>query len=113
MTPLLWSMISRAAVVTGPKMSPTEIVRELRKKDSVLFEKLAPQTVGGWIDRNGECPRWSERTLQRVEQANRPGGLKTRVRVLVSSELQMVLNVAADFNHSRQRFLIPQSPKNF
>ena len=29
MTPLLWSMISRAAIVTGPKMSPTDIVRQL------------------------------------------------------------------------------------
>ena len=83
MTPLLWSMISRAAIVTGPKMSPTDIVRELRKKDAVLFEKLAPQTVGGWIDRSGEKPKWSQRTLERVERGNRPGGLKTRVGVLV------------------------------
>jgi hypothetical protein len=49
MVPLLWSMISRAAIVVGPKMSSTAIVKELQKKDSVLFAKLAHQTVGAAI----------------------------------------------------------------
>ena len=76
-------MISRAAAIYGPQMSPTEIVKELRKKDSVLYAKLAPQTLGAWIDRTGDLPQWSDRTLERVSQANRPGGLRTRVGVLV------------------------------
>jgi len=77
-------MISRAAIVVGPKMSPVAIVKELQKKDGLLFAKLASQTVGAWIDRTGEVPRWSDRTLERVAQGNHPGGLKTRVGVLVS-----------------------------
>ena len=77
-------MISRATIVTGPQMLPVEIVRELQKKDSVLFAKLAPQTVGGWIDRTGASPTWSVRTLQHVDLGNHPGGLKMRVGVLVS-----------------------------
>lgn len=84
MTPLLWSIISRAAIVVSPKMSPVAIVKELQKKDGLLFAKLASQTVGAWIDRTGEVPRWSDRTLEWVAQGNRPGGLKTRVGVLVS-----------------------------
>ena len=77
-------MISRAAVVVGPQMSPTAIVKELQKKDVMLFAKLTSQTVGAWIDRSGEKPRWSDRTLERVEKGNSPGGLTTRVGVLVS-----------------------------
>lgn len=84
MTPLLWSMIARAAIVVGPQMSPTAIVKELQKKDAVLFAKITSQTVGSWIDRSGETPRWSGRTLTHVEQGNRPGGLTTHVGVLVS-----------------------------
>ncbi len=64
-------------------MSPSEIVKALQRKDNVLFAKLAPQTLGAWIDRTGEVPRWSDRTLERVERGNHPGGLKTRVGVLV------------------------------
>ncbi len=110
MTPLLWSIISRAAIVTGPKMSPTEIVKELRKKDNVLFSKLAPQTLGAWIDRSGDAPRWSDQTMRRVEQGNRPGGLTTRVGVLVGIQfVRYLLDVCSFFDRS----LIPPSPKHF
>lgn len=64
-------------------MSPVEIVKELQK-DSVLFTKLAPQTVGEWIDHTGASPTWSVHTLQRVDLGNYPGGLKMQVGVLVS-----------------------------
>jgi lipoate synthase len=64
-------------------MRPTEIVRELQKMDSNLFSRLTSQTVGGWIDREGTAPRWSTCTLERVKQANKPGGVTTRVGVLV------------------------------
>jgi hypothetical protein len=65
-------------------MSPKEILTELQKKDPVLFAKLAPQTVGAWIDRTDESPKWNVHTLERVDHGNHPGGLKTRVGVLVS-----------------------------
>lgn len=83
MTPLLWSIISRAALRAGPGMRPAEIVKECRKIDTVLFAKLAPQTVGAWIDRSGERAVWSSKTLERVEKGNKPGGTTTRVGVLV------------------------------
>ena len=77
-------MISRAAIVVSPKMSPVAIVKELQKKDGILFVKLASQMVGAWIDRSSDIARWSDCTLEWVAQGNRPGGLKTRVGVLVS-----------------------------
>ncbi|KAF8223365.1 hypothetical protein L208DRAFT_1317127, partial [Tricholoma matsutake] len=40
-------------------------------------------TVGGWIDQEGTAPHWSTRTLEHVKQANKPGGVTTRVGDLV------------------------------
>ena len=91
MTPLLWSMISRAATVVGPKMSSSDICKELKKKDPILFAKLAPQTIGAWIDRSGGIATWSDRTLERVNRGNHPGGLKTRVGILVSVLIRQML----------------------
>jgi hypothetical protein len=82
MSPLIWSVIDRVSK-HHPKMRPAEIVHELKLKDSVLFAKLAPQTLGAWIDRSGNHPAWSKKTLQRAAQGNNPGGLTTRVGVLV------------------------------
>ncbi|PPR03038.1 hypothetical protein CVT26_004573 [Gymnopilus dilepis] len=84
MTPLVWSIINRVAEQCKPAMSPAEIVRELKKRDPILFAKLAPQTLGAWIDRKQDPPAWSIRTLERVEDANRPGGVKTRVGALTN-----------------------------
>ena|SRR6266545_2445058 len=83
MSPLLWTTISRVATCLGPQMSPLEIVHELKKINSFQFAKLAPQTLGAWIDRSGTVARWSDRTLERVTSRNRPGGLTTHIGVLV------------------------------
>jgi len=83
MNPFLWATIEKAAKRAGHRMSPAEIVKELHKIDSKIFKKLAPQTVGAWIDRTGDCPRWSDITLEQVKRGNKPGGLTTRVGVLV------------------------------
>jgi hypothetical protein len=82
MSPVVWSIIDRVSK-HHPKMKPSEIVNELKLKDPILFAKLAPQTLGAWIDRSGDRPVWSERTLEWVATGNRPGGLTTRVGVLV------------------------------
>jgi hypothetical protein len=89
MSPLLWTHIERAAKRCSPKMSPTEICRELQKLDPVLFKVLRPQTLRKWIDTKGEWPTWSEKTLERVEAAYSPGGLTTRVGVLVSFSIRL------------------------
>ena len=60
-----------------------KIVKELHKMEHKMFLKHAPQTVGAWIDRTGDRPRWSDATLERVKRGNKPGGLTTRVGVLV------------------------------
>lgn len=81
--PLIWVRIARVGVYCRPQMSPTQIIRELKKLDPVVFAKLVPQTLGAWIDRSGESPRWSDSTLAQVERGNSPGGLTTRVGVLI------------------------------
>ena len=83
MSPLLWMTIERVALHFKPEMSPADIVRELKKLNSAQFSRLAPQTLGRWIDRTGEAPRWSDKTIARVQDGNRPGGTTTRVGVLV------------------------------
>jgi len=83
MAPLLWEQIDKHACRNMPGMSPSDIVRDLKKFDPILFAKLAPQTLGGWIDRSGDKPRWSQRTLDRVERGHRPGGASTHVGVLI------------------------------
>ena len=64
-------------------MKPAEIVHELKLKDPILFAKLAPQTLGAWIDRFGDISVWSKKTIERVKRGNSPGGFTTRVGVLV------------------------------
>jgi len=87
MSPLLWMTIERVASRFKPEMSPADIVRELKKLNSAQFGRLAPQTLGRWIDRTGESPRWSDKTIARVQDGNRPGGVTTRVGVLVCTAL--------------------------
>lgn len=64
-------------------MSPSEIVWDLKCYDPVSFERLAPQTLGAWIDRSGDKPQWSARTLAYVQKGYRPGGETTRIGVLI------------------------------
>ena len=91
MSPLLWTTIDRVAISLGPEMSPAEITRELKKLNHSQFAKLAPQTLGAWVDRSGAVARWSDRTLERVATGNRPGGLTTRVGVLVCSVVHSII----------------------
>jgi hypothetical protein len=83
MAPLLWEQINKFTRKNMPGMLPTDIVQDLKKFDPVLFAKLAPQTVGGWIDRSGDKPCWTKRTLEQVEKGHCPGGITTWVGVLV------------------------------
>lgn len=83
MNPFLWDSIEKAAKRAGYQMRPAAIVKELQRIDGKIFHKLAPQTVGAWIDRTGDRPRWSSVTLERVKHGNAPGGLTTCVGVLV------------------------------
>jgi hypothetical protein len=59
MTPLIWSVIDRAATHMGYQMQPTIIVKELKRIDLVLFKSLTPQTLGAWITHEGDQPAWS------------------------------------------------------
>lgn len=87
MSPLLWVHIKQAANNSLPQMSPTEICRELRKVDPVLFAGLHTQTLRRWIDSSGEQAVWSKRTLERVATGYSPGGMTTRIGVLVRTYL--------------------------
>ena len=59
-------------------MWPMEIINILKKLDPTLFARLAPQTVGNWIDQEGPAPHWSDTTLELVQLANKPGGVNQR-----------------------------------
>jgi hypothetical protein len=83
MNPFLWDSIEKAEKRAGYQMHLAAIVKELQRIDGKIFHKLAPQTVGAWIDQTGDRPRWSSVTLERVKHGNAPGGLTTCVGVLV------------------------------
>ncbi|KAF8993106.1 hypothetical protein BDQ17DRAFT_1431975 [Cyathus striatus] len=83
MTPTLWAHIADVTQKVGPGMSPSEIIKELRKLSIALFCKLTSQVIGRWIDHTGERAHWSKNTLKCVAAGNKPGGLTTRVGILV------------------------------
>ncbi|KAF8988989.1 hypothetical protein BDQ17DRAFT_1434762 [Cyathus striatus] len=70
-------------MTVGSGMSPSEIIKKLQKLNITLFKRLTSQTVGQWIDRSGEHACWSENTLKCIAAGNKPGGLTTRVGILV------------------------------
>jgi len=83
MNPLLFITINNVAERHKPLMSPIDIARDLRKINPTQFGHLTPQVLGRWIDRDGESARWSDRTLERAQSGNSPGGVTTCVGVLV------------------------------
>ena len=86
LTPFCWTQIAQVAKVVGWKMSPSEIVKLLKKKDPITFANINRTTVDKWIDRRGCKPCWSESVLRRVESGNNPGHDKAGCRgVLVGT----------------------------
>jgi hypothetical protein len=66
-------MITEAARIVGPDMSPTRIVKMCQAREPEIFRGLRRETVKGWIDRSGDRPRWSDAVLRRAEIGNAPG----------------------------------------
>jgi len=64
-------------------MSLIDIVQDLQKINLTQFGHLTPQVLGQCIDRDGESVRWSDRTLERAQSGNSPGGVTTHVGVLI------------------------------
>lgn len=84
-TPFVWSQIETVAKIAGPKMSATEMIRELQKRNPDTFQNLSRTTVRGWINKDGDMPRWSDAVVQKVKQGNDPGHRKGgRKGILVS-----------------------------
>ena len=83
-TPFLFKQIDNVRIlVGGPLWCTRKIVRELEKKDPKTFAGLNRTTVDGWIDRTQAKPKWSEKTLERINDlGHSKGGQKG---VLVSS----------------------------
>lgn len=65
-------------------MSPTEIVRILKGRNSEVFATLNVSTVRGWIDKSGPTPRWSDTCMAMAKRNNLQGGFGGRLGVLVS-----------------------------
>jgi hypothetical protein len=74
LTPFLFTQIESAKVTSGgPRWSTRSIVKELKKRDPKTFQGLSRTTMDKWIDRTGDKPKWSEKTLERVKRGNDPG----------------------------------------
>lgn len=74
LSPFLFTQIETARVTSGgPKWSTRAIVHALKKNDPKTFQGLSRSTIDRWIDRSGDKPKWSERTLERVRRGNEPG----------------------------------------
>jgi hypothetical protein len=72
--PFLFTQIETARVTSGgPKWSTRSIVDMLKKRDPETFQGLSRSTINRWIDRTGDKPKWSERTLERIRRGNEPG----------------------------------------
>ena len=84
--PFLWERILQAGKRAEPQMCPVDIVKDLNKRrDPIHFRGLTMQNIGRWIDRSGPKPKWSAAVLKRAARGNCPGGMTTRVGILVGS----------------------------
>ena len=72
-TPFVGRQILQAGKQVGWKMSPTDIIAVLQKKDPEVFAGLKRTTVSGWIERSGSRPQWKGSFLLRIEQGDQPG----------------------------------------
>ena len=70
-----WSQNQLAAKTVGPGMSTTGIVRELRKRDPIIFADIQRTTVENWIDRSMGVARWKKSVVDQMEHGhgNMPG----------------------------------------
>jgi hypothetical protein len=102
-----WSQILLAAKTVGHSMSATEIVRELQKRDPIVFKAIRRTTVENWIDRSMGVAKWKKAIIDRVERGrgNMPGhsnggrkGILARYPDLVTticSQLEMLREAGA------------------
>lgn len=70
-SPFLFQQIEAARVKAGgPQWSTRAIERELKKSDPEVFAKFSRTTIDKWIDRSGDHPQWSDKTLMRIQKGN-------------------------------------------
>jgi hypothetical protein len=73
-TPFLFKQIENAKnFAGGPKWSTRAIVKNLKMRDPIVFKNLNRTTIDSWIDRSGEKPRWSDKTIERIKKGNETG----------------------------------------
>lgn len=120
-----WSQIQLAAKTVGPGMSTTGIVRELRKRDPIVFGEIRRTTVENWIDRSMGVARWKKAIVDRMEdgRGNMPGhtnggrkGILAKYPDLVSvicSQLEMLREVGAPITVITARGIIVASALKF
>lgn len=92
-TPFIWSQIETAARAVGVKMSSTEIVKELQKRNPDTFSRLRHSTVNEWIDRKDGRPHWKEKVMVRVKRGNNPGHKNGGRRGILVSTRQNIMTV--------------------
>ena len=88
-------------------MRATEIVRELQKRDPIIFGTIQRTTVENWIDRSMGVAKWKKAVVDRMEHGhgNMPGhsnggrkGILARYLDLVTmicSQLEMLWEAGA------------------
>lgn len=111
MTPTLWAQIEAAAMhpSVGARMSVTAIINVLQQKNFQMFEHLSHSTVQGWIDRTGDKPRWSEKTIARAEAGNFQGHPNGGRRGILVREFRWQVSAQSD---SHGAILVPVSRRS-
>ena len=46
---------------------------EVRPRNIQNFKSLSCTTIDAWIDRSGDAPKWSSKTLERIKRGNEVG----------------------------------------
>ena len=89
-SPFLFQQIENARIMAGgPTWSTRAIERELKKKDSVTFKAFSRKTLDTWIDRSGNKPRWSDKTLARIKKGNDVENVNAGRKGVLVSQLQI------------------------
>lgn len=76
--PLIWPHIQIAVRKAGGLVwSPAAICRAAKRSAPEIFDRLTPQIVGTWIDREAKAKginKWKDSVLERAEKGAAPGG---------------------------------------
>jgi hypothetical protein len=103
-TPACWSQVLLAAKEAGPRMSATEIVKSLKRRDPVIFAGISRTTVESWINRSADPPCWINSIITRMRDGtgNMPGHNKGGRRGILANYPNLVNDIKAELRRLRE-----------